>query len=89
MKFIRSWLHYKHNTNQRDNNGRDPMNTNLLLSTIEDKKVIKSGDRKNIETTVDKGKLANATKKKYMAITKHIPLIANKITVRRGRSKTF
>lgn len=59
------------------------------LSTIEDKKVIKSGDRKNIETTVDKGKLANATKKKYMAITKHIPLIANKITVRRGRSKTF
>ena len=59
------------------------------LSTIEDKKVIKSGDRKNIETTVDKGKLANATKKKYMAITKHIPLITNKITVRRGSSKTF
>ena len=24
-----------------------------------------------------------------MAITKHIPLIANKITVRRGSSKTF
>ena len=59
------------------------------LSTIEDKKVIKSGDRKNIETTVDKGKLANATKKKYMAITKHIPLITNKITVRLGSSKTF
>ena len=44
---------------------------------------------KNIDTTVDSGKLAKDMKKKYMAITRHIPRIENKITVRRGSNKTF
>ena len=42
-----------------------------------------------MDTTVDSGKLAKDMKKKYMAITKHIPLIENKTTVRHGSNKTF
>jgi hypothetical protein len=38
---------------------------------------------------VDSGKLAKDIKKKYMAITRHIPLTENKITVRHGSNKTF
>ena len=42
-----------------------------------------------MDTTVDSGKLAKDMKKKYMAITRHIPLIENKITVRHGSNRTF
>ena len=38
---------------------------------------------------MDSGKLAKDIKKKYMAITRHIPLTENKITVRHGSNKTF
>ena len=38
---------------------------------------------------MDSGKLAKDMKKKYMAITKHIPLKENKTTVRHGSNKTF
>jgi hypothetical protein len=61
----------------------------LSLRNIEDRNVIKRGEIKNIDTTVDKGKLASATKKKYIAITRHIPLIENKIKVRLGSNKVF
>lgn len=54
------------------------------LSIIDDSKVISSGETKNIETTSERGKLPNEMKKRYIAITKHIPRSEKSRITRRG-----
>ena len=54
------------------------------LSTIDESKVISSGDMKNIETTSERGRLPNEIKYRYIAITKHMPRSENRRITRRG-----
>ena len=54
------------------------------FSTIDESKVISSGDTKNIETTSERGRLLSEIKNRYIAITKHIPRSENRSITRGG-----
>jgi hypothetical protein len=64
------------------------MRTNFSFRNTADSAVINSGERKKIDTTVEIGKVESAKKYRYIAATKHIPLITNNIIVFRSNIET-